>query len=254
MVSRAKLFGIALCFLFVSQSGFAQQYNYEKRQGIAQDAAGEELDDGDFNFWESMLTLFFPRGVKDTWRLKRYIRSERFSSVRGRAGDLRAVDAILRRALEISHGDVSEALFICTFASMEHRMVGIRLPLIRLPVYFPLTSESDSVFRVRVSQLPSHFYADSPREEYGDRDKLQHFFGSAFIAYSFHSRPLANFVGDFIEWGEEELIIEGVSDPRDRRANHQGQELGFALAERPDVNPSDFLQIQLVLTGSRIDW
>ncbi|MEK6572429.1 MAG: hypothetical protein AABZ61_13720, partial [Bacteroidota bacterium] len=74
MVSRAKLFGIALCFLFVSQSGSAQQNRYEERDGIGQDAAGEELDDGDFNFGESMLTLFFPRGVKDTWRLKRYIR------------------------------------------------------------------------------------------------------------------------------------------------------------------------------------
>ena len=158
MVSRAKLFGIALCFLFVSQSGFAQQYNYEKRQGIAQDAAGEELDDGDFNFGESMLTLFFPRGVKDTWRLKRYIRSERFSSVRGRAGDLRAVDAILRRALEISHGDVSEALFICTFASMEHRMVGIRLPLIRLPVYFPLKNVKATVYLEFVSLSSPHIF------------------------------------------------------------------------------------------------
>lgn len=232
----------------------AQQNRNEHRQEVRLEEQGETLDDGDFNLWESILTSLFPRGVKDTWRLKRYLRSEQFISMKERVGDLRAIDVIFRRALRISHNDASEALFICTFATMEHRKVGIRLPIIRIPVFFPLTSEGDSTFQYRVSQIPSHFYSDTPRGESGDRDKLQHFFGSAFIAYSFHSRTLANFLGDFVEWGEEEFIIDGVSDLRDRRANHQGQEFGLALSDRPDVNPSDFLQVQLVLAGSRIDW
>jgi len=174
--------------------------------------------------------------------------------VKATVGDTRAIDAIFNRALEISHGDVSEALFISTLATMEHREVGVRVPVIKLPVYFPLTTESNSAFKHRISQLPSHFYVDSPPGEYGDKDKLQHFFGSAFLAYSSRSRGVANFIGDSIEWGEGEYVVDGSDDPRDRRANHEGQEFGLALGDRVDALPSEFFQIQLVLTGSRTDW
>jgi hypothetical protein len=253
MVWRVTWLGVALgVLLLANQPGSSQQVRPQERRVI--DHEGEGLDDGDFNFGETLLTLFFPRGVKDTWRLKRYIRSEKFSFVKSCVGDARAIDAIYLRALEISHADVSEALFISAFATMEHKDVGVRLPIIKLPVYFPLTTESDSVFRYRVSQLPSHFYVDSPLGEYGDKDKLQHFFGSAFLAYSSRSRGFANFIGDFIEWGEPKFIIGGVDDPRDRRANHEGQEFGLTLGDRGDALPSKFFQIQLVLTGSRTNW
>jgi hypothetical protein len=255
MVCRGMWLGVALGVLFLAnQPASSQQIGPQERRVNDHDGEGEGLDDGDFNFGETLLTLIFPRGIKDTWRLKRYIRSERFGYVKSRVGDTRAIDAIFQRALEISHEDVSEALFISALATMEHKEVGVRLPVIKLPVYFPLTSESDSVFRYRVSQLPSHFYIDSPPGEYGDKDKLQHFFGSAFLAYSCRSRGVANLIGDFIEWGEDEFIIDGAYDPRDRRANHEGQELGLTLGDRVDALPSEFLQIQLVLTGSRTDW
>jgi hypothetical protein len=255
MVCRALWFGIALSVLLLAnQTISGQEVVPQERCEISPDAEGEKLDDGGFNFGETLLTLVFPPGVKDTWQLKRYIRSEKFNFVRSRVGDAQAIDAIFRRAMEISHENVSEALFISAFATMEHKEVGVRLPVIKLPVYFPLTTESESVFRYRVSQLPSHFYIDSPPGEYGDRDKLQHFFGSAFLAYCSRSRGLANLMGDFIEWGEGEFIIDGVDDPRDRRANHEGQEFGLTLGDRVDALPSEFLQIQLVLTGSRMDW
>jgi hypothetical protein len=255
MFCRGAWILIALSlFVFSRHQGLAQQIIPQDQLDIEQGLEIEGLDDGDFNFGESLLTLFFPRGVRDTWRLKRYIRSEKFCYVKSRAGDLWAIDAIYGRAMEVTHGDVSEALFISGLATMEHSRVGVRLPLIKLPLYFPLTTEGDSAFGARVFNLPSHFYSDSPPGEYGDRDKLQHFFGSAFLAYSFRSRGLASFIGAFVEWGENEFIIDGAPDPRDRRANHQGQEFGFALADRSEAKPSEFLQIQLVLSGSRLDW
>lgn len=255
MSRRVKWLALILsCVLLIPEDGLGQQNRIEEESRIVQEIEAGSLDDGDFSFWESVVTFLFPRGVKDTWRLRRYLRSEQFTSVRERVGDLRAIDFIFARALKISHDDASEALFICTLATMEHRKVGIRLPIIKLPIYLPLTSEGDSAFQSRVTHLPSHFYSDSPHGGYGDRDKLQHFFGSAFIAYSFRSRSVANFFGDFVEWGEEEFIIDGASDARDRRANHQGQEFGLALGDHPHVSPSDFIQIQLVLTGSRMDW
>lgn len=215
---------------------------------------GGELDDGEFSLAEKILTLFVPRGVKDTWRLKRYLRSERFKLIREKLGDLLAVNEIYRRALEVTDGDVTEALFISTLATMEHRKVEMRIPLLGISIYLPLTSEAESTFRTRVSQLPSHFYADSPRGEAGDRDKLQHFFGSAFLAYSSRSRGLANLVGDFVEWAEDELIIDGASDARDQRANLQGIEFGLALGDWPLALPTEFLQTHLVLAGSRTHW
>jgi hypothetical protein len=253
MVCRGMWLGVAFGVLFLTnQPASSQQIGTQEPRASGHD--GDGLDDGDFNFGETLLTLIFPRGVKDTWRLKRYIRSEKFGFVKSSLGDARAIDAIFGRALEISHGDISEALFISTFATMEHKKVGVRLPVIKLLVYFPLTTENDSVFRYRVSQLPSHFYVDSPPGEYGDKDKLQHFFGSAFLAYSSRSRGFANFIGDFVEWGESEYIVDGADDPRDRRANHEGQEFGLALGDGISALPSEFFQIQLVLTGSRTDW
>lgn len=233
------------------------------RTSLAQTSPGVEsaalspeqsLDDGEFSLGEKILTFFVPRGVKDTWRLKRYLRSEKFRLMKERLGDHRAVNEIYRRALEITNGDHTEALFISTLAVMEHRKVGVRIPLLKIPVYLPLTSEGESAFQARISQLPSHFYADSPRNEAGDRDKLQHFFGSAFLAYSSRSRGLTNLVGDFVEWAEEEFIIGGSSDTRDQRANLQGIEFGLALGVRPLALPTEFLQTQLVLAGSRTTW
>ncbi len=242
-----------LAFLY-GEACFGQGVNSTESREHWQAEEVQELDDGDFSLGETLITLLVPRGVKDTWRLKRYVRSEKFGYLRAMVGDLRAIDEIYRRALEITNNDVSEALFICTLSTMEHRKVGIRLPLLNLPIYFPLTSEGDSVIRIRVSQLPSQIYVDSPPNEYGDKDKLQHFFGSAFLTYSFRFRTLAALVGDFVEWGEEEFIIDGVWDVRDRRANHQGREFGLAIGGDTEVKPSDFLQIQLVLSGSRTDW
>jgi hypothetical protein len=214
----------------------------------------EKLDDGDFSLGETLLNLFVPRGVKDTWRLKRFLRSEKFQYLKISRGDLRAVDEIYRRALEITNGDITEALFICVLSTMEHRTVGVRFPLLHFPVYVPLTSETDSLFRVRISRLPSKIYLDTPPGEFGDKDKLQHFFGSAFLSYSSRSRRLSSFAGDFVEWGEEAFIIDGLRDIRDLRANHQGREFGLAIGRDADVQPSDFLRIQLVLSGSRTEW
>jgi hypothetical protein len=84
----------------------------------------------------------------------------------------------------------------------------------------------------------------------GDRDKLQHFFGSAFLSYSFESSGSAERVGDAIELGEESFVVGGVSDERDGRANHHGQMFGLTLLRDEDVRPSDFLQLVVAARSS----
>ena len=188
-------------------------------------------------------SLFPPKAVHDLEDLKGFIRSSEFASIRRQYGDLYAVDAIFDHAMRASWNNVYEALIVSLVCTMEHRMFGVRLPLIGPLLWFPLTSEFQEDFQARVKALPRNLYADTPQDPEGDRDKLQHFFGSAFLAYLCESRDSADRVGSFIEWGEEQFIVGGVSDARDMRANRQGEEFGFRLLQDRNLHPSTFFRL-----------
>lgn len=193
----------------------------------------------------AFLTVYFPSELIGTGiELKSYVRSKRFRALRGRFGDLRAVDALYIRALRLTHGNIGMALLYCTVATMDHHVVGIKNPL--FSIFIPLTGESLEEFTERLNNLPSHFYTDAPNQDAGARDKLQHFFGSAFIANVFESRAIAERLGAFVEWGEDAFIFDGAYDERDLRANRQGREFGLALLAATDLRsvlPSHFLAL-----------
>jgi hypothetical protein len=185
--------------------------------------------------------FFFPKILQDEYRLKEYICSDEFAPFRQTHGDARATDALFRRALTLSWNNVYEALLISFVCTMEHRNFGVKLPLVGPLLWLPLTSEFPDEFRQRVRALPSKLYADSPPDSAGDRDKLQHFFGSALLTYAFESCDVAARVGEFVELEEDRFIVEGSLDQRDIRANTQGQRFGFRLLSNPAVLPSEFL-------------
>jgi hypothetical protein len=187
--------------------------------------------------------LVVPKLLQDIFQLKEFVRSSDFAGFRLRSGDLRAVDAIFERALNLSWNNVYEALFISFLATMEHRRVGVKLPVIGSLIWLPLTSEFEDEFDARVNALPSKLYADTPPGRSGDRDKLQHFFGSAFLAYSFESQEAAERIGYFVEWGEPQFVVGGVYDDRDIRANRQGQQFGIQLLQRTSARPSSFFKL-----------
>lgn len=206
----------------------------------------------EFSPFGFLLTYFPSEFIRNGVVLKSYVRSQRFRELRRRFGDLRAINAVYIRALRLTEGNTAMALFYCTLATMDHRVVGIKIPVFKL--FFPLSNESSKEFALRVANLPSHFYSDTPATTAGDRDKLQHFFGSAFIANAFESRGAAERIGYFIEWGEDALIVDGAYDERDMRANRQGHEFGLALltaARRSNGEdermplPSDFLSVHI---------
>ncbi len=203
----------------------------------------------DFSPFGFLLTYFPSELIGNGIEIKSYVRSSRFRDLRKNFGDLRAVDAIYIRALRLTDGNTGMALLYSSIAAMDHRIVGIKVPLLKLCL--PLSNESEEEFCSRVANLPSHFYEDVPHNEAGDRDKLQHFFGSAFVAFTFESRGAAERIGNFIEWGEDAFIVDGAYDERDMRANRQGRELGLALlnAARAETGnpilPSDFLTAQI---------
>jgi hypothetical protein len=186
----------------------------------------------------SCLLAWLPgAAVYDETELKSYIRSALFGRFRRSFGDRKAADAIYVRAMKLTNNNTALALLLSALACFDHQDVEIRNPVFYL--VFPLGDESYDDFRARVKNLPSRLYGDTPHE--GDRDKLQHFFGSAFLTYISESRASADRFGEFIEEGEDAFIIGGVDDNRDRRANRQGQLFATALFDNNLQYPSAFL-------------
>jgi hypothetical protein len=183
-----------------------------------------------------LFTYFPPIFIQHELELKSFVRSKTFKHLREQFGDAMSVDAIYVRAMQLTNNNTAISLLLSTFATFDHETVGLNVPFFSLA--FPLTDESQAEFTKRINNLPRIIYDDSP--ESGDRDKLQHFFGSAFLAYISESRDAADRFGVFVEKGERLIIIGGVYDDRDLRADWQGQNFGSALLKNNRRRPSAF--------------
>lgn len=189
--------------------------------------------------FECLETWFPPILIQNVNDLREFIRSDAFRSIRAGAGDPRAMDAIYVCAMHLTHNNTAAALLIAASATFDHRFVAIDNPLFKLA--FPLSNESRYEFNRRVANLPVHLYDDTPAIPAGDRDKLQHFFGSAFLTYIAESKAGSARIGLFVEEGEQEFIIGGQYDDRDLRADAQGQSFGYRLLSNNKIYPSEFL-------------
>ena len=237
---RSVLIGycIGIIFCLFSSTSFGQS-------GSA--SSWFERDDNIPGIVSFFAPFIFPKVIQDGYRLKDYIRSNAFARVRQSYGDLCAVDAMFEKSLRLSWNNVYEALLITFVGTMDHRTFGVKLPIIGDLLWFPLTSEFPDDFRARVHALPTMIYPDTPNDPAGDRDKLQHFFGSAFLTFFSESRGAAERIGGFIEWGEQKFIVNGAFDERDFRANQQGIEFGLGLLDDVLVRPSDYLQFSIAV-------
>lgn len=191
-----------------------------------------------------LYTYFPPFFIQHGIGLKSFIRSKTYRQIRAQFGDLRAVDAIYVRAMQMTNNNTAMALLLATIACFDHKLVGLNVPVFSL--YVPLSNESEEEFNRRVQRLPVRLYEDSPENERGDRDKLQHFFGSAFLTFVFESQDAAMRFGEFVEKGEDAFIVGGINDERDLRADRQGQVFGAAVLDNNLRFPSEFLTTPLV--------
>ena len=191
-----------------------------------------------------LFTYFPPFFVQHVIEMRSFIRSKTFLKIRKTFGDNRAVDAIFIRAMQMTNNNTAISLLLSTIASFDHRLVGIKVPVFR--IFFPLSDESEEEFTRRLQHLPCRLYPDGPEGPEGDRDKIQHFFGSAFLTFIFESQQSGDNFGEFIEHGEDAFIVGGVSDDRDRRSNHEGQRFGVALLDDNRRIPSDYMKPPLV--------
>ncbi len=201
----------------------------------------DEQENQGFSIGKFLTETFTPKLILDTKKIRAYIRDPQFKELTLRCDDLRAVDGIYLKALKIAEYNISRALFLSLMGTLEHENVEFKIPVLgALPV--PLTFEEDGLFNARKVNLPSNIYPDTPRE--GDKDKLQHFFASAYLAYVTESPEFAKESGDLVEWGEAKFVVGGADDPRDKRANKHGDAFGRDLAVVKTLLPSDYLRLQ----------
>ena len=173
--------------------------------------------------------------------LSEFIASDYFIDLKKGNTDLALVDSIYIRALEFYENDYEEALLALTFTTIPYRRVPFVIPLLKTRLYYPLISANDSISNLKNQNLPSKLFYDSPDNDYGDKDKLAHFFGNAFIGYAENVLNLADVFGYFVEAFEEDFKAQSEVDFRDVDANWYGVLFGNILEMNKSIMPSQIM-------------
>ncbi len=170
--------------------------------------------------------------------ISEFIASDYFGNLNGIVNDLSLIDTLYNQALKYRNYDYSEALLSLTLASLPYKKVPIQVPLLKIIIQYPLTSAEDSVFLIKNRNLPKDLFFDTQQNEFGDKDKLAHFFGSAFLAYNSSIFDLGDLIGYFVEVFEAEFKVQSEIDNRDLMANKLGYIFGIYLKRNKNVQPS----------------
>jgi hypothetical protein len=192
-------------------------------------------------------TIIFPQQSKLSKAvnyLSGYVASNSFLELDQSSPHLNLVDSIYIKAIKFYDEDYSEALLALTFATVPYRKVPITLPLINVIVYYPLISADLDTYLLKNKNLPSQLFYDSPQNNYGDKDKLAHFFGNSFIGYAEPVFDLADVFGYFVEAFEEDFKAQSKVDFRDMNVNWYGKLFGDLLEENKKVLPSQVMLIR----------
>lgn len=176
--------------------------------------------------------------------ISEYIASEHFINLKNEIGDAAASDSIFIQAINFTDGDISEALLALMLATVPYREVPIQVPLINSIIYYPLTSADEETFLKKNENLPRYLFFDSPINEYGDKDKLAHFFGSAFLSYESNIFDLGKLIGYFVEAFEESFKVQSNIDLRDLDVNEYGRMFGNLLKENNKLLPSQIFLLR----------
>jgi hypothetical protein len=177
-------------------------------------------------------SLLIPSGIRIGYDMRNYIASREFGMFDSSRQPEIVFDEIYYQAIEYTHGDLPSALLAAAFGSIEHEYIPF--DLFGKELDFPLTNESHARFIVRWSHLPEHLY-HIPE---GDRDKIQHFFASAWLKSTLGMDWLVKLAGKGVEVGESLLLIGGFEDPRDLHANEDGIRFGTEAEGNINLSPS----------------
>lgn len=194
----------------------------------------EALEDAK-NHTSIFYRLFFPGGMREGYILRNFILSDGFKAYLDSTSSQDAFDLIYDAAIQLTHGETSDAALASMVGTFEHQYVPLKLPGFVLPI--PLTIESDARFKRRVSHLPRSIYGAKG----DDRDKLQHFFANTWLKRALGFHWLVKLFGELVERGESGFVQGGVNDDRDKAANRDGMSFGIRGEDDLGVTPSQFL-------------
>jgi hypothetical protein len=173
-----------------------------------------------------------------------YIASEKFGEIRMNVGDLAATDSIFIEAIKFTEYDYGDALLALMLATVPYNEVPIQVPILNSIVYYPLISADQETFLKKNNNLPRYLFFDTPQNNYGDKDKLAHFFGSAFLSYESKLFDIGNVIGYFVEAFEESFKVQSSVDIRDIDVNEYGRLFGELLKENKDLLPSQIFLLR----------
>ncbi len=176
--------------------------------------------------------------------ISEFIASEKFIEIRNNYNDLASTDSLYNEALKITNGNISDALFALMFATVPYREVPIQIPILGFKVYYPLISADEQTFLKKNENLPRYLFFDTPQNDYGDKDKLAHFFGSAYLSYESSIFDLGKLIGYFVEVFEESFYIQSGIDARDLDVNDYGRLFGTLLKDNKTFKPSQILLLR----------
>jgi hypothetical protein len=200
-----------------------------------------------------IIELFFITGItlaqqsnlsKTVNNISAYIASEKFVQLKKQIGDVAAADSIFKEAVKFTDGDIANALLGLMLATVPYREVPIQIPLIKSIVNYPLTSADEVTFLKKNENLPRYLFFDTPQNNYGDKDKLAHFFGSAFLSYESNIFDLGKLIGYFVEAFEESFKVQSSVDLRDLDVNDYGRLFGTWLKESNKLLPSQIFLLR----------
>jgi len=179
--------------------------------------------------------------------ISEFISSDYFNELKKTNNDLALADTIWLRMLKYENYDYSEALFSLTFAVIPYNEVHIRIPIINTIMVYRLPCASEDIYNKKNEGLPKRLFFDTPTDNYGDKDKLAHFFGSAFIAYGQNIFDFGDLIGYFVEVFEQDFEVQNSIDLRDLETNKLGNIFGEMLRINKNILPSQVMIIRSLL-------
>lgn len=180
--------------------------------------------------------------------LSQFIASDYFVELKKVNSDLDLVDTLFSHSLKFHNNDISDALLSLTFATLPYNEIPMIVPIINLRLSMPLPSTDEPIFLKKLKNLPKHFLFDSrTKGSSGDKDKLSHFFGNAFISYNIGIFNVSKFMSILVEMFEYTFKVEGNVDFRDMKIDELGEIFGTLLKSELRLIPSKILSTQYLL-------
>jgi len=175
--------------------------------------------------------------------LSNYILSDEYTSIKNSNDDLSMIDSLYKKAVSYHKGKIDEALLTVTFTSLAFYELPLLVPMIGIKINLPLVKVDRNLFEKKIDALPKNLFFNTPKNKFGDKDKIAHFFGSAYFSNTVTIFKLSKFMGIFVEFFEAAFKVDGFLDYRDMKVNNLGELFGLALRENPDLMPSQVLKL-----------